>query len=485
MQTTLETKLPRATPESQGIASTAITHFLTDVEKQGLEFHSFMLVRHGQVVAEGWWTPYSSERIHLLYSLSKSFSSTAVGLAIAEGRLSEDDLVTSLFPDDLPEVVSEHGAAMRVRHVLSMATGHELDTLDRIAQNPDWVKGFLSLPPEQAPGSIFCYNNGATFMLSAIIQKLTGMKLLDYLRPRLLGPLGITGRWDETPQGMNLGFSGFHITAESIAKFGQLYLQKGQWQGKQLLPEAWVETATREHIPCAAPGEESTADWEQGYGYQFWRCQHNAYRGDGAFGQYCVVMPEQDAVLAINSAVQTMQAVLDLAWKHLLPAMTSTPLTEDAAARAVLSNHLANLTISPVKGKTTSPVLQAVSGQSYQLESTSDNLRTVTLHFREQDCLLSLTDDKGEHQVVCGYNEWLSGTTTLPAEVNMFHAHPSKVEASGAWTDTNTFTLKIIYSETPHCLTASFSFDQETLTFKRSWNVSFGPLELPILTGRK
>ncbi len=489
MQTILETKLPRSRPEAQGISSTAISSFLNAVEQRGLEFHSLMLLRHGHVVAEGWWKPYSSEKVHLLYSLSKSFTATAVGLAIAEGRLSEDDFVTSFFPDDVPEVVSEHLAAMRVRHLLSMATGHVEDTLERVANTGDnWVKGFLSLPPERAPGSIFCYNNGATFMLSAILHKLTGIKLIDYLRPRLLEPLGITQvRWDENPRGINLGFSGFHVTTEAIAKFGQLYLQKGMWQGQRLLSEQWVETATREHIPCASPSGEDVPDWQQGYGYQFWKCQHNCYRADGAFGQFCVVMPEQDAVLAITSAVEIMQDILDLTWTHLLPAMEVAPLAESSEMQGKLSSQLEHLTIAPIKGEKTSPVSQAISEQTYHMKSDENekNFRTITLHFRDNDCLLRLTDEKQEHQISCGYNQWLTGATTFYTPVNAFHTPPTKIEASGAWTDATIFTLKIIYIETPHSLTMTFQFDGETLTLKRRWNVSFGPLELPVLVGSK
>jgi CubicO group peptidase (beta-lactamase class C family) len=483
MQTTLEAQLPRSTPEAQGISSTAITNFLTGVEKEGLEFHSFMLLRHGHVVAEGWWNPYSADRVHLLYSVSKSFTSTAIGFAVDEGLLSEDDFVTSFFPEYVPEVVSENLAAMRVRHLLSMATGHTTDTTERVGQNDTWVKNFLSLPPEQAPGSIFCYNSGATFMLSAILQKVTDMKLVDYLQPRLFEPLGITQKhWDETPQGMSLGFSGFYTTSESIAKLGQLYLQKGVWQGKRLLSKYWVDTATREHIPNASPTQVKTADWEQGYGYQFWRCQHGAYRADGAFGQFCVVMPEQDAVLAVTSAVGNMQTVLDLAYKHLLPAMNDKGL-EPSPNHSLLLNQLTNLNLAPVRGHKDSSVVTTVSGKVYQLENSQENLPSVMLHFRDETCLLSLSDGQQEHRVTCGYNKWLSGTTTLPAEVNLFHNHADEIEASGAWTDTNTFVMKIIYVETPHCLTATFHFDRSKLTVKRKWNVSFGSLELPELNG--
>jgi CubicO group peptidase (beta-lactamase class C family) len=476
--------LPRATPESQGIPSPSILNFLKAVEQRGLEFHSFMLLRHGQVIAEGWWSPYHAQGVQLLYSVSKSFTSTAIGFAIDEGLLSEDEFVTSLFPDDVPKTTSEHLAAMKVRHLLSMATGHVVDTLEHIAQHDNWVKGFLSVAPKQAPGSIFCYNNGATFMLSAIIQKLTGMKLLEYLRPRLFEPLGITKmRWDENPQGLNLGFSGLHTTTEAIAKFGQLYLRKGVWQGKRLLSEWWIEIATREHIPNASTVEMKTTDWGQGYGYQFWRCQYDCYRADGAFGQYCVVMPKQDAVLAITSAVLNMQDVLDLTWEHLLPAMTNVALANDATGQAALSSHLTNLEFTRAKGEATSPITSDISGKRYKLGPNPENLYAATLHFHDQNVSLNFSDDKGEHQVLCGYKEWSSGMTTFYSPVNSLHVQPTKVEVSGAWTDANTLTVKIIYIETPHCLTMTFHFDGNKVTIKRRWNESFGPLELPPLVG--
>jgi hypothetical protein len=309
------------------------------------------------------------------------------------------------------------------------------------------------------------------------LHKLTGVQLLEYLRPRLLDPLGITqAHWQEDPKGIHIGFSGLHIVTESIAKFGQLYLQKGIWQGKQLILESWVETATREHIPNASPLEDKTADWEQGYGYQFWRCQHNAYRADGAFGQYCIVMPEQDAVLAITSGVNNMQTVLDLVWEHLLPAMNQA-LPENLVEQTKLSSQLANLTIPPVTGKISSETSHLSKTGELTKPNQEELIQSVSLHFGQENAFLVIKDTQKEHQLDCAYNQWLSGTTT-------FYSEPaSKVGVSGAWTDEKTFTLKIIFIETPHCLTASFHFDGERLSLNRKWNVSFGPLDLPQLTG--
>src|SRR5262249_17904140 len=160
-----------------------------------------------------------------------------------------------------------------------------------------------------------------TYMLSAIVQKTAGLTVLDYLRPRLFEPLGIEDpTWGTSPQGVSLGGYGLSIRTEDIARFGQLYLQKGEWQGRQLLPTTRVQAATSRQV---SNGSSPQSDWDQGYGYQFWRCRHGAFRGDGAFGQYCLVMPEQDAVLAITSGVKDMQAVLNLVWDKLLPALGS------------------------------------------------------------------------------------------------------------------------------------------------------------------
>src|SRR5260370_32115779 len=182
-------------------------------------------------------------------------------------------------------------------------------------------------------------------MLSAIVQKATGVTVLDSLKPRLFEPLGIERpTWESSPQGVTTGGYGLSIRTEDIARFGQLYLQKGKWNGKQLVPESWVDAATARQT---SNGSSPKSDWDQGYGYQFWRSRHGAYRGDGAFGQYCIVLPEQDAVIAITSGVKDMQAVLNLVWDKLLPAMKSSPLSPDQEARAKLEQTLKGLSLRP------------------------------------------------------------------------------------------------------------------------------------------
>jgi len=333
--------LPRRTPESQGISSIRILDFIDTLERSGLEFHSFMLVRHGKAIAEAWWTPYSAEQPHLLHSYSKSFTSTAAGFAIDTGLLTLDDPVISFFPDDLPGEVSPHLAAMKVRHLLCMGSGH---TEEPSHAGDNWIRAFFEQPVNKEPGAHFMYNSMATYMVSAILQKATGQRVTDYLEPRLFGPLGILKLHSERcPRGNDIGGWGMSARTEDMAKLVQLYLQRGVWNGKRLLSEAWIDAATSKQI---SNGVNPESDWCQGYGFQFWRSKHGCYRGAGAFGQYGVVMPAQDAVIAITSQVNDMQRPLSLVWEHLLPAFEAKPLPENPMAHQELLARTAGLGVA-------------------------------------------------------------------------------------------------------------------------------------------
>ena len=334
--------LPRATPESQGVSSAVIREFIETADRNVNSMHSFMLVRHGKVVAEAWWEPESADKPHILWSLSKSFTSTAVGLAIKEDRLSLNDKVLKFFPNDAPAEASDNLKAMRVRDLLTMNAGHQNELNWRSASH--WAKAFLAHPVPHKPGTHFRYNTPATYMLSAIVQKVTGMTVLDYLTPRLFGPLGIKKpKWDNSPQGISIGGYGLYLRTEDIAKFGQLYLQKGRWNGKQILPEEWVRQATARQV---ANGSNPDSDWEQGYGFQFWRCRHGAYRGDGKDGQFCIVLPELDAVIAMTANSSNMREELNIVWDRLLPAFDSKPMPDNPVEQKRLQHAIRTLKAS-------------------------------------------------------------------------------------------------------------------------------------------
>ncbi len=315
--------------ESSAKLDKAFDKYLEAVEKSGQDLHSIMILKDGKVLKEKWMSQGAANKPHILNSVSKTFTSMAVGFAVSEGKLNVNDKVISFFPEYLPAEVSGNLAKMEVRHLLTMTCGHDTDPTGRIRTDNDetWVKSFLAVPVEHEPGTFFCYNSVGTYMLSAIVQKVTGQKVLDYLYPRLFRPLGIVGAtWLESPQGINTGGWGLFLKTEDLAKMGQFILQKGQWNGEQLIPASWIEemsAAQVESLPAGVRKEVLPAkawkesDWLQGYGYQMWRCRNNAFRADGANGQYILILPEKNVVIAMTAHISDMQAELNLVWKHL------------------------------------------------------------------------------------------------------------------------------------------------------------------------
>ncbi|KAE9133831.1 hypothetical protein PF010_g2674 [Phytophthora fragariae] len=438
-----------------------------------------MLLRHGQVTAEGWWAPYSADLPHMMFSLSKSFTSTAIGLAADEGYLSLDDAVISYFPQETPVEIGPNLAAMQIRHLLMMGTGNEQDTTDKMhgSEDGNWVRAFLEAPVEREPGTHFVYNSGATYMLSAILQKVTGQTLLDYLQPRLFEPLGIEGAaWESCPRGINTGGWGLSIKTEDIARFGQLYLQKGVWNGKRILPEAWIEEATSKQI---SNGDGGDNDWAQGYGYQFWRCRHGVYRGDGAFGQYCIVMPEQDAVLAITSGANDMQAVLNAVWEHLLPATGPDPLSPERDMQQKLDDQLQKLILHPPQQQAKSPLEQTISGKTYQLEENDLQLTSFAVEISGNSADVRFGSHSGDHVIHCGREEWVEGTSRL------LQGKETIVLASFTWQKPDTLELCLRFVETPFSITSSIRFNGNELVLNRKFNVSFGPAESPEIRGQR
>jgi len=335
-----------------------------------------------------------------------------------------------------------------------------------------WSRAFLNLEVEHKPGTHFVYNTGATYIVSAILQKVTGEKLVDYLRPRLFDKLGIKNpQWQESPEGINVGGWGLDITTEDIARFGQFYLQKGQWNGEQILSEEWIEMATARQT---SNGSNPESDWEQGYGYQFWRCRHNVYRGDGAFGQYCIVMPEQDAVLAITSGVKNMQAVLNIVWETLLPAMQEAPLAVDATTHAKLEQKLKTLELAPQTGERSAKSAKKLSGQSYTFPANDENIETASFTWGKETTH-SIRVSGQDYQIPVGYNSWVKSD----------QGDMGQVAASGAWIAEDTYALKIYYYETPYSTSIRYRFDGDQLIRDEEGHVSFGPTEYPQLTGHK
>lgn len=457
----------RFSPESQGVSSQGLINFFDAVDKSGLEFHSIMINRNGKTILEGWWAPFKKEYVHTLYSLSKSFTSTAVGMLHDEGKINVDDKVTSFFPDKLPAQVSDNLAAMRVYDLLTMHTGHDQDTMGRIrnAGGDDWVKNFLQLEVPRQPGSLFLYNTGATYMLSAIVQKITGQNVMTYLKPKLFAPLEIEGAdWESDPHGINVGGYGLRVHTKDILNFGQLYLQQGEWKGKQLLSKQWIADATKKQVNS----QDNTSDWGQGYGYQFWRCKPGFYRGDGAFGQFCIVIPEKNAVIAITSETKDMGASMQLVWDHILPAMEdvkSKPEAKETTQK--LQSKLAQLSL-PIGGSLPADAVTAISGKrSYTFDSNTFNAQKITFAFLNDACDITLLANGRTTLIKSGYRRWVSADNKMEPEVMISLPARTKIASRFSsnyyWADQNKLVMTLKYVENAHSDVYTFLFSDGKL----------------------
>ncbi|MBQ6162372.1 MAG: serine hydrolase, partial [Prevotella sp.] len=284
-------ELERVTPESEGVNSDDVVSMMNALMAYDqTSVHSVVVLRHGKVIAETYPAPFKPEYKHTLYSTSKTFTSAAVGIAIAENRLRLTDRVISFFPEFTPDTISDNLANMTVRDLLIMSSGIEPDWEMRNITDawiPTWFR--KEVKPQHKD---FKYDSIDTYLLSAIVSRVTGMKLIDYLRDRVFRHMNINDvQWQLSPEGFNTGGWGLYIQPESMAKFGQMLLDGGCWEGKQLIPSEWVKEMMKKQMENGA----------EGYGYQMWVCEYpSAARADGAFGQYILVVPEKDMVIVVT-----------------------------------------------------------------------------------------------------------------------------------------------------------------------------------------
>jgi hypothetical protein len=399
--------------------------------------------------------------------------------------------VISFFPKDLPDTVSQYLSQLTVKDVLIMSDGQEPDPTAAVGSKyNNWIKGFLATPIIHEPGSVFLYNSLGTYMLSAIVQKVTGQKIIDYLKPRLFDPLGITGTdWEMDTQGINTGGWGLRLKTEDMAKFAQLFLQKGKWNGRQVLPASWVEEASTAKImqdPKAPQSRKDSSDWLQGYCYQMWRCRHNAYRGDGAFGQFMIVMPEQDAVLAITAETPNMQEEINLVWEYLLPAFKDTKLPADATALANLKKRSRSLALG-VPQKTKQPLVAMINGKTFAASANPLHLQNISFNFSNDVCQVKFQSDTASYQISFAAGKWQAAETSMPEATltsgfieNTRMLYPAKIMGSYSWKDANTLELVLRYIESPHTETFTCRFSNNKLTMDVARSFEYGKNKIVI-----
>ena len=456
----------RTQPEALGVDSRGIVRFLDEMKQKGLHLHSMMMLRHGKVIMEADSSPWSKQDLHMLFSLSKSFTSSAVGFAVQDGLLQLTDRLIDFFPDYLPAAPCENMQRLQIRHLLTMNTGHHTEPRHFSDQ---WEADFLQSYIPHEPGTHFLYNTYGSFLLSAVVQKVTGKKLLAYLREKLLDPLEMSSDiWtEESPSGVATGGYGMNVRLEDIAKFGQLYLQRGEWEGRQLLSRQWVQDAQTAWSDNSDPNGGPASDWGSGYGYQFWMCKpDHVYRGDGAFGQFCVILPDQDMVIAINSGVNDMGAVLNGLWTHILPCVDVPCEPSGLLAERLKDTETAahweenDLAVTP-------PLLDAAWFGRYEFQAENPfGVQSLCVNGQS----LQILTQEGQYDVPLCMDHWVPAVYTSEA---VLHNNWSRVSARAAMHEGD-LLLHLCLLGTPFEDVLRIHFTRHGLQLQWQRNVGFG-----------
>ena len=466
--------LPRSTPAQQGISTQAVINMMDSLMAlPDCDIHHVMVLRHGQVVAELHPAPFRAEDAHTLYSASKTFTSLAVGIAIDENLLRLDDRVVTFFPDKRPAVISDNLAAMTVRDLLMMASGIKPDWAMRDLEGADWIKVWLAKSCDEAPGTHFQYDSMCTFMLSAIVQRVTGRTMLDYLNQKLFAPMHITQVDSEmSPDGINTGGWGLRVQAETMAKLGLLLMNKGNWEGHQLVSANYVEQACSPLIYYKDKKEnDSPTDGNQGYGFQVWQCKWpGAIRADGAFGQYSVVVPQEELVVVILGVIPNGHPELACIWNQLMPGIKShEPLRPEKKTQARLNQLCATAVLPLPQGKQMTKKAEQIAGRVMQLDDNQHGYKSLTI---TDDGSLKITYGDGTQDLLsCGYGKWryTSMRGLPPYSINAVNRmrdlkHDFVAASAYAWTSPTTLEVRVHYVNWISGTTFTFDFDKNEVT---------------------
>ncbi|MCI6465426.1 MAG: beta-lactamase family protein [Faecalicatena sp.] len=456
--------------------------------------HSVMVTRHGKVIAEGWWAPYKAEYNHIQYSVSKSFVGTAIGLAVSEGLLTVEDRILDILDGILPSRPCENMEKLTIRHVLTMSTGYRTER-NMFQEGESWIYSLLSSYIDDEPGKEFRYISSSTYILSAVIHKLTGQNVFDYLKPRLFEPLGFSENiwWETSPEGLNTGFNGLNATAEDITKLALLYLNNGQWKGRQILPKDWVREASDIQIRNIHNDKNQklgyrqgfgrfSEDWKSGYGYLFWHCvPKGAYRGDGIYGQMCVVMPEQDMTVAVAAGCSEPDRILDIVWKYLLPAVDVVCTNDEA--QHILERKLRELEIPTVKGEQYHPNQEYLSGRVFKVARNGAGIWQIGFLFPENGMpSVSIVTEKGIFKAWIGYEKWVENETGYDPDGfscdNVIFFNDAAL--SGAWQE-DEYVIKLVYTRTPFVDTLRVRFLDGRIAGSYTHTVKYGQKSYEII----
>lgn len=436
----------------------AIAKFFEDCKVAKADIHSIKIIRNGEVYLKAVPSPYTTEIKAQLYSLSKSFTSTAIGMLVDDGIISVEDRVVDIFKDKCPETISENLSKMKIKHLLSMNTGHEECQLPNIINSSDLVKEFLARDVPRCPGTHFAYNSAASFMLSAIVTEYTNMSMFDFLNKRLFKPLGIKNAlWDDY-NGISQGGIGLHLNVDDIAKFGIMYLNKGVYNGERLLSEEWIDEATRSH---SDNHDNGPLDWSSGYGYQIWINEKEGFRGDGAFGQLCVVLPETNAVIAITAQTDIMQPELTAAIELAKNIIGKSTISEKELTEKINSLY------APEKTKE----IEKIPNCIYKCSENGLGITQLSFEKEDKNLILNISNGKQQQRMVFGCGEYVYNNIKLrhfsPTIVSFSIKHGEvKSEFSAYYVYDEKLKLVLRHLDNPHLVEIECEFKESELNLK-------------------
>lgn len=438
---------PAPSPESVGIPSGAILNFLERLDAERINMHGFLLVRHNRIAAEGYWAPWSAERKHRIYSVSKSFVALAVGMMIDEGQLTLGARVADYFPDKVPETLHLWLATSTVRDLLTMSTAHSRTSYTR--DDPDWVWTFFNLIPSHPPGTIFSYDTAATVVLTAIVERLAGVPFLDYMRPRFLDRIGFSAdAWCvRTPEGGSWGGSGVICTLRDMAKVALTCMNGGVWGEEQVLPEEYLRAATSKQIDNAIQGN-------CGYGYQIWCEQENGFSFRGMGSQFAICFPDSEFLftcIADTQGAPAGSAIPDVMWAEIYPHLADAPLRENPNDQAALTETIEQLAVLPLPGNLDVPTASTVNGTWYALDTNPMGITRTRLTFQGDQGAWEYTNDQGDNLLRFGLGRILSGKfpqrNYFAEQIGSIPGIEYECMASAAWVDEQTLNLEVCITD--------------------------------------
>jgi len=372
-------------PESVGVSSRWILDMLDAFDVRNMNMHSFLMIRHGKILAEGYWKPFSKNLTHRMYSITKTFAATAVGLLVDDGRISLDDKIADYFPDMVPADVHPWTAKATIRNLLCMSS-QRIRTSYGSLEYPNWTESFFVAPPEKEPGTCFHYDTSASHTLTALVERITGKSLTAFLQERIFSEIGFSGtNWCLTaPEGVCWGGSAMLATPRDLARLALLYLNDGNWNGKQLLSEQWCREATSKQIDNG--DEQDGATHGYGYGYQIWRARGNTFAFVGMGDQFAICSREHDAVFVCtadhqDNRVEYRLGLFEEVFTHFFDKLDAEELPEDPAAYLALRRRCENLIPLPVPGAMTSNTMKKVDGVRYELDENPMGIKSFVLNF--------------------------------------------------------------------------------------------------------